>query len=616
MYDRDRSGQITDLLRSAYESGHSDDEKQFGDECHNLRKAIRALAVCHNVTPVVDKEELTYQAASPDEVALVKFCEFSGLVLHERTEQSIVLRTPVGSYEKYDVLDIFPFTSDSKRMGIIVRDCLTGEIFLYLKGAESVLRNMVNQNDWLDEEVEGLAREGLRTLVFARRQLTEDQYQDFKRRYKAALAVLQNRQVQVRAVIQSIEIDLELLCLSGVEDRLQDNVKDTLENLRNAGLKIWMLTGDKDETAKCIARSARLVDHTQEIFSIMVKNQRDAIARLDVFGAKIGAALLIDVTTLQIMLERCERQFVELACEAPAVICCRCSPTQKAEVVQLMKSFTGKRCCAIGDGGNDVSMIQAAHVGIGIVGKEGKQASLAADFSVTQFSHIQRLILWHGRNAYKRSARLSQFIMHRGTIISIIQAVFSSLFFFAAIPIYTGWLLVGYATIFTCLPVFSLVLDEDVTETVVALYPELYQELQKGRPLSYKTFFIWMCQSVFQGGIIMILGIVLFEERFVNIVSITFSALILSELLNVAFEIQRWHKLMVVAEMFSLISYMVSIFVLKSYFDVTYIFTSDFAWRVSVVTACSTIPVLIFKYTQHVCAPTTATKVERHRNCC
>jgi phospholipid-translocating ATPase len=126
-------------------------------------------------------------------------------------------------------------------------------------------------------------------------------------------------------------------------------------------------------------------------------------------------------------------------------------------------------------------MILQADVGLGIVGKEGMQASLAADYSLSQFSHACRLILWHGRNSYQRSARLSQFVIHRGIIISIVQAVFSALFFYATIPIFSGWLVVGYATAYTMLPVFALVLDEDVDCEKVFLYPELYKELQKGK---------------------------------------------------------------------------------------------------------------------------------------
>lgn len=157
-----------------------------------------------------------------------------------------------------------------------------------------------------------------------------------------------------------------------------------------------------------------------------------------------------------------------------------------------------------GDGGNDVSMIQAADAGIGIVGKEGRQASLAADFSITQFSHVSRLLLVHGRYSYKRSAALSQFIIHRGLIISVMQAVFSSVFYFASVALYQGFLMVGYATVYTMFPVFSLVLDKDVTPETALTYPELYKEMGKGRSLSYKTFFIWVLVSIYQGALAII----------------------------------------------------------------------------------------------------------------
>ena len=120
----------------------------------------------------------------------------------------------------------------------------------------------------------------------------------------------------------------------------------------------------------------------------------------------------------------------------PAVVACRCSPTQKAEIANLIKRASGKRVCCIGDGGNDVTMIQVADVGVGIVGKEGRQASLAADFSITQFSYLTKLLVWHGRNSYKRSAKLAQFVIHRGLIISVCQTVYSITYAFAPIALY------------------------------------------------------------------------------------------------------------------------------------------------------------------------------------
>lgn len=174
--------------------------------------------------------------------------------------------------------------------------------------------------------------------------------------------------------------------------------------------------------------------------------------------------LVIDGASLGVCLESFQDELMAGLVRAPAAVCCRCSPTQKAQVVVELKRFTGLRTCAIGDGANDVAMIGAADIGVGLEGREGQQASLAADVSLRRFQDLARLVLWHGRNSYKRSARLAQFVMHRGLIIAFIQAIFSALYYMAAIAIYTGWLMVGYATVFTMLPVFSLVLDHDVDE--------------------------------------------------------------------------------------------------------------------------------------------------------
>lgn len=170
-----------------------------------------------------------------------------------------------------------------------------------------------------------------------------------------------------------------------------------------------------------------------------------------------------------------------MARKAPAVICCRCSPTQKALITQKLKEITGCIVAGIGDGGNDVGMIQLASIGLGIVGKEGNHAALASDISMNEFKYVKQLILWHGRNAYKRAASLSQFVIHRGLIISILQMAFSIIFYSVAIPIYNGMLMLGYATVYTSMPVFSLILDEDLSREKTLLYPNLYMSLRKSR---------------------------------------------------------------------------------------------------------------------------------------
>uniref|UniRef100_A0A8D3CJE7 Phospholipid-transporting ATPase n=1 Tax=Scophthalmus maximus TaxID=52904 RepID=A0A8D3CJE7_SCOMX len=594
-----------------------------------IHEAVKAIALCHNVTPVYEShgsangetesaeadqdfsdDNRTYQASSPDEVALVRWTESVGLTLVNRDLSSLQLKTPSGQILSFHILQIFPFTSESKRMGIILREESTGDITFYMKGADVAMASIVQYNDWLEEECGNMAREGLRTLVVSKKSLSEEQYQDFENRYNQAKLSIHDRGLKVAAVVESLEREMELLCLTGVEDQLQADVRPTLELLRNAGIKIWMLTGDKLETATCIAKSSHLVSRSQDIHVFRpVSSRGEAHLELNAFRRKHDCALVISGDSLEVCLKYYEHEFVELACQCPAVVCCRCSPTQKAQIVRLLQQHTDNRTCAIGDGGNDVSMIQAAHCGIGIEGKEGKQASLAADFSITQFKHIGRLLVVHGRNSYKRSAALGQFVMHRGMIISTMQAVFSSIFFFASVPLYQGFLMVGYATIYTMFPVFSLVLDQDVKPEMALLYPELYKDLTKGRSLSFKTFLIWVLVSIYQGGILMYGALVLFESEFVHVVAISFTALILTELLMVALTIRTWHWLMVVAEFFSLGCYLASLAFLNEYFDLSFITTWPFLWKVSAITLVSCLPLYIIKYLKRKFSPPSYSKL-------
>lgn len=228
------------------------------------------------VTPTTnDDGSVTYQASSPDEVAIVTWTQSIGLSLVFRDRTRIELQTPSGSKISFDVLDIFPFTSESKRMGIVVRDTQSGEITFLQKGADVVMAKIVQRNDWLEEESANMAREGLRTLVMARKRLHGHSYEEFKERYHAASIKLEGRNDAMAAVVaEYLEHDLELLGLTGVEDKLQDDVKSTFELLRNAGIKIWMLTGDKIETARCIAISTKLVARNQYIHEVAKRRSR------------------------------------------------------------------------------------------------------------------------------------------------------------------------------------------------------------------------------------------------------------------------------------------------------------------------------------------------------
>lgn len=572
-----------------------------------VRDLVVALSLCHNVTPSSEEingdRVISYQASSPDEIAIVEFTESVGLRLLQRDRERIVIQSvqsekPVIHAE---IKQIFPFTSESKRMGIILQmrmDTVDGEtsdeIWFFQKGADTVMSSIVATNDWLDEETANMAREGLRTLVVGRRRLTLDQYAVFSSQYKEASLALHDREAGMAAVVRDhLEHDLELLGVTGVEDRLQKDVKPSLELLRNAGVKIWMLTGDKVETARCVAISARLVARGQHIHTL-AKLGRKAEAQdgLDTIRNRTDSCLLIDGESLALLLSHFQQQFISLAVRLPAVIACRCSPTQKAEVANLIRRYTKKRVCCIGDGGNDVSMIQAADVGIGIVGKEGRQASLAADFSVTQFCHLTKLLVWHGRNSYKRSAKLGQFVIHRGLIIAVCQTMYNIAGHFDPKGLFKDWLLVGYATVYTTAPVFSLVMDRDVDEQVANLYPELYKELKSGESLSYKSFFTWVLVSVYQGVIIQGLSQLLVGEvDGKRMLSVSFTVLVLNELIMVAVSVTTWHWIMIVSILGTAGVYAASVPFLGRYFELDYIVSWAWVWRVAAIAAISLVPV-------------------------
>ena len=599
------------------------------DISSRVRDLVLALALCHNVTPTAEEVEgkavTSYQASSPDEIAIVRWTESVGLRLLHRDRKSISLQSTDSqrTVVKVNILETFPFTSTSKRMGIILRFFESpqtvkeyNEVWFFEKGADTVMAPIVVANDWLEEETANMAREGLRTLVIGRKRLSEQQYGDFTTDFKQASMSLHARDTNMaKAVATHLEHNLELLGVTGVEDKLQREVKPSLELLRNAGVKIWMLTGDKVETARCVAVSAKLVSRMQYIHTVtqLSSNLDPATAQdtLSILRSKSDStALLIDGDSLSYLLNHHRTDFISVAVLLPAVIACRCSPTQKADIAYLIREFTGKRVACIGDGGNDVSMIQAADVGIGIVGKEGRQASLAADFSITQFHHLTKLLVWHGRNSYKRSAKLAQFVIHRGLIISVCQTFYSIANRIEPHALYRDWLLVGYATVYTMAPVFSLVLDKDVDESVANLYPELYKELRTGKSLSYRTFFVWVAVSLYQGAVIQVGSQVLVDLDSTRMIAVSFSVLVLNELVMVAFEITTWHWMMYVSILGTALIYVGSIPFLGDYFDLAFMWSLAFAWRVAAISALSLIPPYSIKLLRRTLHPPNYRKVQ------
>ena len=638
------------LLNSASTTGSGTrTRREIGSR---VRDIVLALALCHNVTPTTEEQDgvitTAYQASSPDEIAIVRWTESVGLRVVHRDRHNLALQSVDSSRiaVRVRILDVFPFTSEGKRMGIILQyfegndstvssSAATGEIWFYQKGADTVMTSIVAANDWLNEETANMAREGLRTLVVGRRKLSTQQYADFSSSYKEASMSLQSRDASMAHIVRThLEHNLELLGVTGVEDKLQKDVKPSLELLRNAGIKIWMLTGDKVETARCVAVSSKLVSRSQHIHTIT--NLESAVRvsptaasdTLSLLAANPDStALLIDGDSLSHLLLHHRQPFISLAVLLPAVIACRCSPTQKADIALLIRAHTKKRIACIGDGGNDVSMIQAADVGVGIVGKEGRQASLAADFSITQFHHLTKLLVWHGRNSYKRSAKLGQFVIHRGLAISVAQTVFSIAAHFQPSALFRDWLIVGYATAYTQIPLFSLVLDRDVDEALANLYPELYKELTSGNSLSYRTFLVWVLVSVYQGTLIQLLSQFLVGETSIpnpdapadnpslnpladpRMAAVSFTVLVINELVMVAVEVTTWHWIMIASIVGTFLLYAGSVPLLGAYFDLKFVWSWGFVWRVAAIAGVSLVPVWVVKVVRRTVRPPSYRKV-------
>jgi len=593
-----------------------------------IRDTITAMVLCNNVTPT----ETGYQASSPDEVALVKFADTLNMRLFHRTDKEIKMKDSADNIEEFEVLANFPFSSDTKRMGIILKNKKHGHIIYYLKGAENVMMKFVKKEyiGYIKENAENLATKGLRTLVLTQKIISKEDFEAWNREYQDAISSMENRKEKIAQTVSKLENNMDFLCVTGVEDLLQDDVANTIDNLRNAGMKVWMLTGDKVETATCISISAGIKAKNQKIFTITYDSLSDyddrdntekKLAKLkelfEEYNKKImhePHLFIIDGDSLDLALKQCEKEFFTTAMKALSVVCCRCSPTQKRIIVKTIKKYTNARTAAVGDGGNDVAMIQEADVGIGIVGKEGLQASLAADYSIKEFKTLSGLLLWWGRIAYKNTSMVANFVIHRGLIISFNQFIFSLIFYYNAVALYNGMLCFGYSTIFTCTPSISILLDRDVDRENVLKFPTLYQVLLKGRELNFKNFLFWLFKSLFQSAVIMFGAVFMFEENiFLNIVTVSFTALIYLEILNVYMEINKCHKFMIFALLATFIVYTLTLFFLPSYLDVK-ILNFLVMVKIGILAVIAWVPFFIFSKVKKRFFPQTIEKLNQSNN--
>ncbi|XP_066331467.1 probable phospholipid-transporting ATPase 8 isoform X2 [Miscanthus floridulus] len=511
---------------------------RWAKECSRdaIEMFFRVLAVCHTAIPVADRNSagMPYEAESPDEGALVTAAREFGFEFYHRTQTTISVHEydPVvgGKVDRtFKLLNILEFSSARKRMSVIVRT-EEGRLFLFCKGADSVIFERLSKDNGtacltktkchIDEYSEA----GLRTLALAYRELTEEQYVVWNQEYSSAKnSVHTDHDAAVEKASEDIEKDLVLLGATAVEDRLQNGVPECIYKLAQAGIKIWILTGDKLETAVNIGYACNLLRKEMEDIFITLENSstnasegssgegnrmsafeeidrklQDARGKISQKGTSTSFALIINGNALTHALTgSLKNSFLDLAVNCASVLCCRVSPKQKALVTRLVKIRTSKTTLAIGDGANDVGMLQEADIGVGISGAEGMQAVMASDFAIAQFRFLERLLLVHGHWCYRRIAAMICYFFFKNITFGFTLFWFEAHAMFSAQPAYNDWFISFYNVAFTSLPVIALgVFDKDVSSRVCLEVPSLHQDGVNNVFFSWSRILSWMLNGM------------------------------------------------------------------------------------------------------------------------
>ena len=493
-----------------------------------------ALSLCHTCAVELNEKGIEeYICVSPDSIELVKAAKSQGWAYEESGNPNIK-RVKVGDAipetKSFEKLQIIEFSSDRKRETIIVKSS-EGKILLYCKGADSIIEKRLSKNSSSQilaqskNYVDKFSAQGLRTLFIAMKVISKKEYTTFDKELKEAMMSIEDKDKKVNEVCDKIEKNLYLIGTTIVEDKLQNKVPETIRDLRLAKIKIWMLTGDKMNTAYNIGLSCNLISKNMKIFNIcgiepkkdentleiINKKEREQII-LDfakefnkfkgdfdsMKGHTLQYGILVDEKALLTINEDCETQkiFLDIAKDAVAVICCRVSPLQKSQVVKMMKNYSpNSKTLAIGDGGNDVSMIMEAHIGVGIYGEEGMRAVQSSDYAIGEFRFLHSLLLFHGRTNYMRNAECILYFFYKNFVFTFLQFIFGFYCNFTGQTIIDDWYITLFNLLFTSLPLGArALLDHDVKpddgEIVFLMLPFLYLENRENPIFTIKKFFL------------------------------------------------------------------------------------------------------------------------------
>ncbi|XP_025203440.1 probable phospholipid-transporting ATPase IA [Melanaphis sacchari] len=470
---------------------------------------LRIMCVCHTVIPEKSKltNEIVYNASSPDEQALVIGSQQFGFKFHTRCPTSVTITTLYGE-ETYEILNIIEFTNSRKRMSVIVRTP-DGQIKLFCKGADtSIIKRLSKSGEKYKNQslmhLNDFARSGYRTLCFAYKNISEGAYNKWKHKYLNASAVLVNRETAKNKVAEIIEKKLTLIGVTAIENKLQDNVPKTIQALMCAAIKVWILTGDKEETAINIGLSTKLITQDSSIIIFNESKLTDLshtinqkMCNLDLTIKTINCTLIISGRFLKHALSsELKIKFLKLCFNCKSVICYRISPKQKAEIVDLVTKYTNEVTLAIGDGANDIPMIHKASIGVGVIGLDGLQAYNASDYSIAQFNYLLKLLFVHGAWNHEKIIKMIYFHHYKTVVFNSLQLWFAIYSGWSGQVLFDRWNIFTYKSLFTVsLPIImGLFLTTCSTETRLKC-PQLYYKTQN--VFSFKMFWMWIVNALF-----------------------------------------------------------------------------------------------------------------------
>uniref|UniRef100_A0A672TAG2 Phospholipid-transporting ATPase n=1 Tax=Sinocyclocheilus grahami TaxID=75366 RepID=A0A672TAG2_SINGR len=506
------------------------------DEPEKEELFLRALCLCHTVqvkeagseevlTDQVDgidgmqpqpEEERGFIASSPDEIALVRGAMEYGFTFLGLESKSMKIKNRENNIEEYKLLHVLNFDPVRRRMSVIVQT-KSGETLLFCKGADSSIfpRVKPEEVDRIRMHVERNATEGYRTLCVAYKQLSAEEYAVADTGLREARLTLQDREQKLMAMYNQVETGMSLIGATAVEDRLQEEAAETMEALQGAGMKVWVLTGDKMETAKSTCYACRLFQRGTELLELTVRTLEDGRLKLSFLSCRSWSTanqdygFIIDGATLSLMMNppreadasQYRSLFLQICQNCTAVLCCRMAPLQKAQIVKMVKNSKGSPITlSIGDGANDVSMILEAHVGIGIKGKEGRQAVRNSDYAIPKLKHLKKLLLAHGHLYYVRIAHLVQYFFYKNLCFILPQFLYQFFCGYSQQPLYDAAYLTMYNICFTSMPILAYsLLEQHISMEILLDNAALYREIANNAMLRWRPFLYWTVLGIFQG---------------------------------------------------------------------------------------------------------------------